>query len=398
MTLSWWQKRKGIEKIGGSAIPLEPIAADIAVVGGGLVGISTAHFLKSLGCQRVIVLEKNFVGYGASGRNAGFILSGLSEPYVRLLTGMGKDSARRLMKATFENHDLIAGAIREKNIECAYQRSGSYHLAVSEVERRELEESAELMIRDGFRAEYVDRLPGPAGDRFSGYMGGYYCPHDGKIDPFAFVRGLAAEIEVFEDFGVEKIVRKNGMVELSGGPVTVRAELVVLAVNGYAPLLDNFFGRFVFPVRGQMLATSPLNSNVLGQNTYYANFGYDYFRQADDNAVIMGGLRNRFFKDEVGYDDKTNPALQAELEEYIRNNLGIDHFDVAARWSGVMGNTIDGLPLIGALPHNSSVLAAVGFNGHGFGLGMLAARDLATAIMKNENSEILGRFSLKRFA
>ena len=63
-----------------------------------------------------------------------------------------------------------------------------------------------------------------------------------------------------------------------------------------------------------------------------------------------------------------------------------------------MANTIDGLPLVGSLPHNSSVIAAVGCNGHGFGLGMIIARDVAGAIMKNETSELLRKFSLRRFA
>ena len=112
----------------------------------------------------------------------------------------------------------------------------------------------------------------------------------------------------------------------------------------------------------------------------------------------MGGLRNRFVDTEVGFEDSTNPQLQNGLEDYIRQNIGVAEFPVAARWSGVMGNTIDGLPLVGPLPHNNAVIAAVGYNGHGFGLGMVVARDVARAIMKGETSDLLRRFSLKRFA
>jgi glycine/D-amino acid oxidase-like deaminating enzyme len=146
-----------------------------------------------------------------------------------------------------------------------------------------------------------------------------------------------------------------------------------------------------------MLATSPIAGNLLGESIFYANFGYDYFSQPPDNTILMGGLRDKFIQQEIGYDDSLNPDLQSGLENYIRHNLGIGTFEVKTRWSGVMGTTIDGLPLVGALPHNSAVLAAVGFNSHGFGLGMVIARDLAVAIMNNETSDILKKFSLKRF-
>ncbi len=94
----------------------------------------------------------------------------------------------------------------------------------------------------------------------------------------------------------------------------------------------------------------------------------------------MGGLRNRFFKDEIGYEDIISDNLQRAFEEYITANFGISGFGIDERWGGVMGNTIDGLPLVGSLPHNSSVLAMVGFNGHGFGMAMVTARDLARAV------------------
>lgn len=397
MTISYWQKRKSAAGAKRN-LPAPPDRCDIAVIGGGLIGTATAHYLKKFGCDRVVVLEKNFIGYGASGRNAGFILSGLAEPYSRLVVAMGRESARELMKSTLENHDLIAEAVEDKSIRCGYSRSGSYHLAITEAEKSELHETVDLMVSDGFDVEFRSEVRGAAGERLKKFMGGFFNPADGKLDPFAFVNGLSEGLDAVEGFDVRSITRQNGLLEIAGSDKKVRAEMAVIAVNAYAPLLDRYFENLVFPVRGQMLATSPMKKNLLGHSTYYANFGYDYFRQVDDQAVIMGGLRDRFVEKEVGYDDITNPDLQKGLEEYIENRLGIGEFSVESRWGGVMGFTIDGLPLVGALPHNSSVVAAVGYNGHGFGLGMLVARDLARAIMRNETSDILRRFSLKRIS
>ena len=397
MTTSYWQKR------GFSGVPVRPRTADtrekwdIAVIGGGLVGVATAYYLKKLGCDRVVILEKEFIGYGASGRNAGFILSGLAEPYSRLVVGMGAQSAKEITRATLENHRLIASAVTEKGIDCGYRKCGSYHLAVGEVEKRELEESVNLMLVDGFEVEYRSSVADSAGKSLGKYAGGFFNSADGKIDPFAFVRGLSDGLDAVEGFEVRRILKRDGLVEIYGKHESVSAEMAVIAVNGYSPLLDSYFEELVFPVRGQMLAVLPVGGVNLGDSTFYANFGYDYFRQVDDEAIIMGGLRDRFVADEVGYDDITSPALQSALEDYIKKNLGYKRFEVEARWGGLMGFTMDGLPLVGSLPHNSSVLAAVAFNGHGFGLGMAVARDLAAAIARNESSDLLKRFSLKRF-
>ena len=397
MTESYWQIRNRALRRSQSTEHILTNAYDIAVIGGGLMGIAVAHYLSMAGCERIVVLEKEFVGYGASGRNAGFLLSGMAEPYSRLVVGMGHESAKKLMQATIENHDLIAEAIKQKNIRCDYQRSGSYHLSLTDVECRELMDSVDLLKDDGFQAEYFDARVLRDNLRFGDYMGGYYNSGDGCLDPYAFVNGLAQGLDIIEGFDVTEIRKSDGMVNIDGSAGSVKAEMAILAINAYSPLLDNHFKELVFPVRGQMLATAPFESNPLRDKPCYANFGYDYFRQAPDDSILMGGLRNQFATTEIGYDDITTSGLQEGLEGYICKNININDFQVTARWGGVMGNTVDGLPLIGPLPHNNSVIAAVGCNGHGFGLWMIVARDLANAIMKSETSDLLKRFSIKRF-
>jgi gamma-glutamylputrescine oxidase len=398
MTRSYWQLKNSLnhpskrlrEKLSGNF--------DIAIVGAGIMGIAVAHYLKTFGCDRIIVLEKEFIGYGASGRNAGFLLSGMAEPYSRLVVGMGREWAKLLMRATIENHDLIAGAVASRKIDCNYQRPGSYHLAVSDVEKRELAESVELLNVDSFSGEFIQASGIAVKLGFGNYSGGYFCPTDGSIDPFAFVNALADGIEIAENFEVKSIRNTGGQIELSNDTESIRAEMAILATNAYTPLLDNYFQKMIFPVRGQMLAARSDHTDSLGKTGYYANFGYDYFRKSPEGTVLMGGLRDKFVATEIGYDDEINPALQKGLEDYLKTNLEIAQFDVISRWCGLMANTVDGLPLVGTLPHNSSVIAAVGCNGHGFGLNMVIARDLANAVLKNETSDLLRRFSIKRFA
>ena len=397
MTNSYWQIKNSSFR---DTTRIEPELSrhfDIAIIGAGLVGVSLAYFLKKAGCDNIVVLEKAYISYGASGRNAGFLISGMAEPYARLVVGLGRDGAREMMRATLENHDLVAAAIAEKNIKCDYKRAGSYHLAISEVERNELYDSIELLNADGFPCEYISRESLTPRIGFGKYACGHFTPADGCLDPYAFVTGLSRDIPVAEGFDVKSLNKNSGGISICDGRKKVSAEMAILATNAYSPLLDPFFRQLIFPVRGQMLATVPKPEAPLADSTYYANFGYDYFRQSYERAIVMGGLRNRFIETEIGYDDSTTTGLQKGLEDYISENIELGNFGIECRWSGVMGNTIDGLPLVGTLPHNSHVFAVVGCNGHGFGLGMLMARDLTSAIMGDKTSEILNRFSLKRF-
>jgi glycine/D-amino acid oxidase-like deaminating enzyme len=398
MTLSYWHLKGRFHGKFESKNLLPPESCDIAIIGAGITGIALAYYLRLLGCDKVIVLEKEFIGYGASGRNAGFLLSGMAEPYNRLVVGMGHEGAKSITRATLDNHQLIADAIKSGCISCDYIKSGSFHLATSEFEANELQESADLLQKDDFGGEYYGSREIDETLIFGNFSGGYFNPNDGCLDPYAFVTGLSRGIDVYQGFEVNSIEKAAGLVILKGNGKIIKAEMAILATNAYSPLLDDYFKQMIFPVRGQMLASTLNEPNPLKNMTYYANFGYDYFRQSPEGAILMGGLRNRFIDTEIGYDDFPNPELQQGLEDYIRYKIGARRLEIACRWTGVMGNTIDGLPLVGALPHNSAVLCAVGYNGHGFGLGMVVARDIARALMQNETSDLLNRFSIKRFA
>ena len=290
MTKSYWHIKNGSLRRIRDIETRHSAICDIAIVGGGLMGVAVAYFLKAFGCESVVVVEKEFVGYGASGRNAGFLLAGMAEPYSRLVVGMGHDSAKSLLQATLENHELIAEAIKRNKILCDYRRSGSFHLSVSDVESSELADSVELLQKDGFKAEYFDKPGITSKLGFGDYEGGFHFPLDGSLDPFAFVSGLSQDIEIIENFEVVEIAKADGMIEIRGPRGQVQSEMAILATNAYSPLLDNHFKDLIFPVRGQMLATGKMVDQNPKIAASYANFGYDYFRQLPDETILMGGL------------------------------------------------------------------------------------------------------------
>ena len=118
-----------------------------------------------------------------------------------------------------------------------------------------------------------------------------------------------------------------------------------------------------------MLATAPAPPCV--PTPVYSHDGFFYVRQRADGRVLVGGARHLHEADEVGYADATTPALQADLEGYLRTHVpALGPVAVERRWSGTMGFSPDGLPALGAVPGVPEALFAVGFTGHGMGYGL----------------------------
>jgi gamma-glutamylputrescine oxidase len=167
----------------------------------------------------------------------------------------------------------------------------------------------------------------------------------------------------------------------SGGEV--RAQLALVCTNARARELLPWYADKVDPVRGQMLATSP--APRIFQRPIYADHGYDYWRQDRQGRVILGGWRNLDPDSEVGTDDLLHPGIQARMEAFIRRFSALSGVEITHRWSGTMGFSRDGLPLVGPAPGAPGALAAVGFTGHGFGFAWMAGEALAATVSQGEH-------------
>jgi glycine/D-amino acid oxidase-like deaminating enzyme len=165
--------------------------------------------------------------------------------------------------------------------------------------------------------------------------------------------------------------------------------MIALCTNAYAPLMHPYFEGKVVPTRGQIFVTEPLEKRVLS-HLCYGDYGYEYFRQLPDGRFLLGGWRHHFRDMEVGYEDRVTPQVQGGLEglmaRYFPDVMGAR---ITHRWSGTMGFSTDGLPLVGSFPDTPNVYFAVGFTGHGLGFGLATAERLAAHMLFGQSLEWL---------
>ena len=338
-----------------------PEKADVLVIGGGLTGVSLLYHLKRRRMKALLV-ERNHLACGASGRNAGFLLAGVADNYATAVRTFGREKAREIWAFTLENHDAVASAV--KNQDVAHYRDGTIILAAGDEERVQLEESAELLTDDGFQAHFDGEA--------------LYNPRDGEINPTALVGALARSAptgSILERVEIKGLAESSHGVYVHARHDTCEAAVVILATNAYTPELAPSVK--IRPQRAQMLATAPVET-VLAEKPTYSNFGYRYWRQLTSGVLLIGGWRDTSMETETTYDDKPTAAIQERIETFARG-LGADA-PVTHRWAGTMGFTESGLPIVGPVEGMKHVYVCGGYNGHGMGFAFLSAKQLVDSL------------------
>ena len=335
-----------------------PDATDVLVIGGGITGVSLMHHLRERGMSAVLV-ERDHLAAGASGRNAGFLLAGVAESYAAAVRTYGRSRAREVWALTVENHDRQIEAVGGADV--GHARSGSAIVASGPDEAGELEESAQLLSEDGFEASWDGKT--------------LLNPRDGEVYPTKLVAALAARAPAGSiREGVEvTAVESGGVVHANGA--TCRAGVVILATNAYTPKLLPQVE--IEPNRAQMLATEPERSR-LAEHPTYSHFGYRYWRQMPTGELLIGGWRDTTMATEKTYEDEPTSQIQAHLDEAV-HAMGA-RGRVTHRWAGTMGFTTTGLPLVGQVDGMKNVYLCAGFNGHGMGFAFMSAKRLVDSL------------------
>ncbi|MHB8470217.1 MAG: NAD(P)/FAD-dependent oxidoreductase [Gaiellaceae bacterium] len=351
---------------------------DVAIVGAGITGCSAALRLAEAGL-RVRVYDQRAVAEGASGRNGGFALRGGASRYDVARDTYGRAQAQGLWRWTETELDRM-----EELGGDALRRPGSLRLAADEEERDEIRSEFEALREDGIAAEWVDDLPAHLAGRFHGAI---FHPGDGALQPARFVRRLAARAA---EAGVE--LREHEQVH---DVEMLDAEHVVVATDGYGHGLVPELAETIWPTRGQVVVSAPLDE-VLYELPHYARQGFDYWQQLPDRRVLLGGFRDVSILDELTDVEVTTPAIQASLESFLGELVGGTP-EITHRWAGIFGLTQDMLPLAGRVPGRDRIWVAAGYSGHGNVLGFACGRLVAGAILGETDAPQLALFDPARF-
>ncbi|HEX6291037.1 MAG TPA: FAD-binding oxidoreductase [Herpetosiphonaceae bacterium] len=377
MTVGLWQTT--------ISAPDTPPHVDTVIIGAGLIGSYLA--LKLRDEQRsTLVLDARHIAGGASGRNGGLLLTGVAHSYAHACALYGRDTTRELWSLTVRNREAMIGWAT--TLGTPVRRCGSYILACDQRQAEELRESVGLMREDGFNATWHADDP-----LRRGFIAGVHIPDDGAIQPASLTTGLlkasGAQVrEAAEVYAIES--QADGVLVRSRGGDVV-AQRVVLATNAWTPLLVAEFADAIVPGRGQVIATAPA-PQVL-QQACYCDDGFEYFQQLPDGRFVLGGYRNLAFDAERTYADHTTPGIQSALEAFLARHFPeLADVPIERRWAGTMAFTPDGLPLVGRLRRDERIAFAVGFNGHGLGLGIMVAEHLLRELQGGD----AGMFAARR--
>jgi gamma-glutamylputrescine oxidase len=338
-----------------------PERADVLVIGGGITGVSALHHLQTRGVEGVLV-ERAHIAFGASGRNAGFLLAGVADNYAEAVRIFGRSQARETWRLTLENHATMIEAVQGQSF--GYRRLGSATLASGDKEAALLAESVQLLNEDGFEATWDGRR--------------LVNPRDGEVNPAALVGALARQAQpgaIREGVNVTAIETTASEVLVQADGAECRAGSVILATNAYTPQLLEQVA--IQPRRAQMLASGPDGAKLVDVPTY-SHFGYRYWRQLPSGEVLIGGWRDTANDVEVGYDERPTPAIQSHLDAQLKR-MGAEA-EVTHRWAGTMGFTESGLPLVGPVEGMPNVCLCAGFNGHGMGFAFISAKRLVDSL------------------
>ncbi len=397
-SISYWQQTAPI-------VPLStdvPHLVDVVVIGGGLMGTATSYWLAREGVS-VALLEREAIGWGATGRNGGFVVAGPAGGYTDAITRLGHETAYVVMTDTMANQQLVRQVLEEERIECSYREPGSLRLALMHDEEQ-LRAEVVACQADGFPAEFLDR---EATQRLiktklsAEIRGGRLKPGQGLVHSARFVRGLA-QVAVRRGARayrteVQALIPEGESLCLQTSRGPIHAATVVVAANAWIGRLLPQLADLIVPVREQMLAYAPI-APVFSHALSADITAGEYFQQTPDGTILIGGCNTVAPGEDMGVWEMTPlPVVQNAIEAVLpRLFPSLAPLQVVQRWAGLLDYTTDRHPIVDRLPTMPQVLVVCGFSGHGMPFGLRFGQLLTEAVVSGTLPSALKPYRLDR--
>jgi len=356
------------------------VSVDICVVGGGFTGVATALTLAERG-YKVAIVEANRIGWGASGRNGGQLISGIAGLH-KIRKKHGEGIADMLWDLRWRGNDIIHERVGKYAIQCDL-KSGFVETALKPLHLEYLETYAAEMELHNFPHKYEiwDRDQTRANLGTDAYMGGFVSYRDGHLHPLNLCIGEARAAQelgtqIFEQSPVTsiehgerpKVVTDTGAVE---------ADAVVLAGNAYSQLEPKHLSNLVFPAGSYIIGTEPLSEDMVNEINPQdlaacdLNEIVDYFRLSADKRLLYGGRCNYSGRDPSSIKASILPRMLAIYPQL--KDVRIDY-----EWGGKIGIVLNRVPTLGRI--NQNVYYCQGYSGHGVNVTHIMGEIVADAI------------------
>ncbi|GAB2660002.1 NAD(P)/FAD-dependent oxidoreductase [Nocardia goodfellowii] len=365
---------------------------DLAIVGGGLAGLATAHYVAAARPEwKIAVLEAETIGAGATGRSTGIVSPGLSIPLPQLRRRIGDARTLAAFDASQRGVTLLRELIKTERIDCDARDEPHTLVALTPAKRRRMSTHLAALRELGRPVRWLtaDEVVESAGP---GYTAGFAYENAMVIDPYRLLTGLAATlrergVRILENSRVLSLDTVDGAPKVYTETGALTARRVLLTVDGYAGPL-NPVPASVVPLRTHLLATAPLTKAQLAQLGWSGRGGiidqrnfFNYYRMTEDNRVVFGGGPALVPTGDPARDEQRSARVQRRVDaELLRRFPVLAEVEVVARWSGLTASSLDRLPVVGPVPGRDGFYYAGAWCGHGFAMSVDSAWRFADAL------------------
>ena len=361
-----------------------PDRVAVAVIGSGFTGLSAAYTLAKRGVS-VAVLEAETIGWGASSRNGGMVLTGLKLPMQTVIQRYGRDLAKRLFQCSLDSIDTVEQIVGEENIDCGFARTGHLLAANKPKHYDALQGEVEFMAREfnhNVRLVPPNELQSEIGSRV--YHGALVDEVSAGLNPAQFVAGLARAAEnagasLHARARVNRLERRGTrfLVETERGKL--EAESVFVATAGYTGAATKSLQKKVIPIGSFIIATEKLPDDLARELSPKNRMIFDYKHYLNyfrlwDGRMIFGG-RAAFFPETENTIAKSAEILRREM---IMVYPQLRDVKIEYAWGGTLDFAFDMMTHVG---EEAGMFYALGFAGHGVAMGTYLGKTAAEAML-----------------
>jgi glycine/D-amino acid oxidase-like deaminating enzyme len=388
---------KGVKKENYSKLEHDHVTADVVIIGGGMAGMITAYLLSKTK-KKVIVLEKNEIGHGATGLTTAFLTQSIDTDLADMASIFGREKSKQILQSHQKAIDTIEKIITENNIDCDFKRVSNYIYANSEDEIKDLEEEYKAGRELGLQISF----PVKTENKYFGFKNFGYLEikNQGKFHPLKFIYAITnlakkngveiyeqTEVKDFKTAGDSKSHNFHIPAVVYTDKAVVKADWVIVAT--YEPFnkpLKLYFKKAFYTtyVMGADLKGSKYKEGI------YEDLANPYHYIRIDKTKIKGKGKYQFIAG--GEDHRSDVHVGPEknfkaLSSYIQKVFPKSSYTVTHKWSGPILEPVDGLPFIGPIDHKN-VLYAMAFSGNGMTYSAISAQ-IFSDIVRGKRNKLL---------